>query len=226
MENKRKEAQQLLVSCVFFLFASTCDQLFTNCFFFILSREHCFFLFIFLGATSVVRSSSFFFGYWCSLFFHCAFTCFLVFSYRAFCSWGAEWFVVFLLQVLIVVVGGGFHVSWAPMLLVFFLLLTSFQGWYWALDVVRLYCKCCALSMLFNHFQCCLCVVQALIMCVVGVIWALPILFCVLQVPSMLLWRYQWFSEFQVLFVVLTCFQWCLGIVRAFWHAIRCCQCF
>ncbi len=90
MENKRKEAQQLLVSCVFFLFASTCDQLFTNRFFFILSREHCFFLFIFLGATSVVRSSSFFFGYWGSLFFHCAFTCFLVFSYRAFCSWGAE----------------------------------------------------------------------------------------------------------------------------------------
>jgi hypothetical protein len=106
-----------------------------------------------------------------------------------------RWFIVFLLQVLIVVVGGGFHVSWALMLLVFFLLLTGFQGWYWALDVVRLYCKCCVLSMLFNHFQCCLCVVQALIMCVVGAIWALPILFCVLQVPSMLLWRYQWFSK-------------------------------
>jgi hypothetical protein len=34
------------------------------------------------------------------------------------------------------------------------------------------------------------------------------------------------FKEFQVLLVVLTHFQWCLGIVRAFWHAIRCCQCF
>jgi hypothetical protein len=101
-------------------------------------------------------SSSFFFGYWFSLFFHRALTCFLVFSYRVFFLEVLRWFIVFLLQVLIVVIGGGFHTC------VFFV----------AHGLPRLIfgslCCSCVLSMLFKYFQCCLCVVQALIMCVVG----------------------------------------------------------
>lgn len=83
----------------------------------------------------------------------------------------------------------------------------------------------CVLSMLFKYFQCCLCVVQALIMCVVGATWALPILFCVLQVPSMLLWCYQWFSKsFKLYWWCSHAFLFFFGLIFCWTYVLK--QCF